>query len=110
MECHFCPVNGVSQVTILSRCLVNGVSLSTFESDFIPFSTTEPDQNYIKIKILILRRKKIIIHVALFWGIGMQIKGFPVGSKNKESVCIRGDLGSVPGFGRSSEKQNGNPL
>ena len=52
----------------------------------------------------------IIMYVALFWGRGMQIKGFPVGSKNKESVCNRGDLGSVPGFGRSSGKQNGDPL
>ena len=52
----------------------------------------------------------IIMYVALFWGRGMQIKGFPVGSKNKESVCYRGDLGSVPGFGRSSGKQNGYPL
>ena len=52
----------------------------------------------------------IIMYVALFWGRGMQIKGFPVGSKNKESVCYRGDLGSVPGFGRSPGEGNGNPL
>ena len=52
----------------------------------------------------------IIMYVALFWGMGMQIKGFPVGSKNKDSVRNRGDLGSVPGFGRSSGKQNGYPL
>ena len=45
--------------------------------------------NYIKVKILILRWKMIIMHVAFFWGMGMQIKSFPVASKNKESVCNR---------------------
>jgi len=73
-------------------------------------SLPEPEQNYINVKILILRLKMIIMHVAFFWGMGMQIKGFPVASKNKESVCDRGHLGSVPGFGRSSGKQNGYPL
>ena len=32
------------------------------------------------------------MHVAFFWGMGMQIKGFPVASKNKESVCNRRHL------------------
>ena len=68
------------------------MSLSAFESGFILLSTTEPEQNYIKVKILILRWKMIIMHVAFFWGMGMQIKGFPVASKNKESVCNRRHL------------------
>jgi len=36
--------------------------------------------------------------------------GFPVGSDNKESTCNAGDLGSIPGSGRSPGKGNGNPL
>ena len=32
------------------------------------------------------------------------------GSYGKESVCSAGDLGSVPGLGRSSGEENGNPL
>ena len=28
----------------------------------------------------------------------------------KESVCNAGDLGSIPGLGRSSGEENGNPL
>ena len=36
--------------------------------------------------------------------------GFPGGSNGKESVCNAGDLGSIPGFGRSPEEGNGNPL
>ena len=35
--------------------------------------------------------------------------GFPVSSDGKESTCNAGDLGSIPGSGRSSEG-NGNPI
>ena len=36
--------------------------------------------------------------------------GFPGGSDDKESACSVGDLGSIPGLGRSSEGGPGNPL
>ena len=36
--------------------------------------------------------------------------GFPGGSDGKESACHTGDLGSVPGLGRSPEGGHGNPL
>ena len=36
--------------------------------------------------------------------------GFPDGSDGKESACNVGDLGSIPGLGRSSEGGHGNPL
>ena len=36
--------------------------------------------------------------------------GFPHSSVGKESACNAGDLGSIPGLGRSSEEGNGNPL
>ena len=35
---------------------------------------------------------------------------FPDGSDGKASVCNAGDLGSVPGLGRSPGEGNGNPL
>ena len=35
---------------------------------------------------------------------------FPDGSDGKESACNMGDLGSIPGLGRSPEEQHGNPL
>ena len=35
--------------------------------------------------------------------------GFPGGSDGKESVCSGGDLGSIPGSGRSPEEGNGYP-
>ena len=36
--------------------------------------------------------------------------GFPGGSDGKESACSAGDLGLIPGFGRSPGEGNGNPL
>ena len=36
--------------------------------------------------------------------------GFPGGSADKESACNVGDLGSIPGWGRSPGTGNGNPL
>ena len=38
------------------------------------------------------------------------LEGFPGGSDSKESTCSAGDLGSIPGSGRSLGKGNGNPL
>ena len=36
--------------------------------------------------------------------------GFPSGSEGKESACSAGDLGSIPGLGRSPAGGHGNPL
>ena len=36
--------------------------------------------------------------------------GFPGGSDSKESACSAGDLGSIPGLGRSPGEEHGNPL
>ena len=36
--------------------------------------------------------------------------GFPGGSHGKESACNAGDLGSVPGLGRSPGEGKGYPL
>ena len=36
--------------------------------------------------------------------------GFPYSSVGKESACNAGDLGSIPGLGRSPGEGNGNPL
>ena len=37
-------------------------------------------------------------------------KGFPGGSDSKESACIAGDLGLMPGLGRSPGEGIGYPL
>jgi len=36
--------------------------------------------------------------------------GFPCDLAGKESTCNAGDLGSIPGLGRSPGEGNGNPL
>ena len=36
-------------------------------------------------------------------------KGFPGGSDGKESTCNSGDLGSIPGLGRSPGEGHGKP-
>ena len=36
--------------------------------------------------------------------------GFPGSSNNKKSACNGGDLGLIPGLGRSPGGQHGNPL
>ena len=38
------------------------------------------------------------------------MKEVPGGSDGKESACNAGDLGSIPGLGRSPGEGNGNPL
>ena len=40
----------------------------------------------------------------------MGLQGFPDGSDNKESACNMGDLGSIPGLGRSPGGGHGNSL
>ena len=37
-------------------------------------------------------------------------KGFPGGAEVKASACNVGDLGLIPGLGRSPREGNGNPL
>ena len=36
--------------------------------------------------------------------------GFPGGSDSKESICNAGDLGSIPGVGKSPREENSYPL
>ena len=36
--------------------------------------------------------------------------GFPGGSDSKASICNAGDMGSIPGLGKSPGEGNGNPL
>ena len=40
----------------------------------------------------------------------MEQMGFPGGSAGKESACKAGDLGSIPGLGRSPGQGKGYPL
>ena len=44
------------------------------------------------------------------WATHSSILGFPVAQAGKESACNAGDLGSIPGLGRSPGEGNGYPL
>ena len=50
--------------------------------------------------------------LSLLYGSGLTsiILGFPGGSEGKESACNAGDLGSIPGLGRSPGGGHGNSL
>ena len=37
-------------------------------------------------------------------------RAYPLNSVGEESACNAGDLGLIPGLGRSPEEGNGNPL
>ena len=43
-------------------------------------------------------------------GLPLTVDGLPCGSEGKASVYDVGDLGSIPGSGRSSGEGNGNPF
>ena len=49
-------------------------------------------------------------HSCLDKAVGGPLQGFPGGSAGKDSACNAGDLGSVPGLGRSPGEGNSYPL
>ena len=49
-------------------------------------------------------------HDIIFAPITEAIVSFPHGSISREPACNVGDLGSIPGSGRSPGEGNGNPL
>ena len=46
-----------------------------------------------------------VSHVYLLWQGGSILLDFPCGSDSKDFACNAGDLGSVPGLGRSLQKE-----
>ena len=65
---------------------------------------------YAFIKVIISRKQGnpiISIHTQFR---SLFVRGFPGGSLGKESDCNLGDLGSIPGLGRSPGEGNGYPF
>ena len=54
----------------------------------------------------------LLLTVCLFYNLRSVFEnmGFPGASAGKESACNAGDLGVIPGSGRSSGGGHGNPL
>ena len=61
-------------------------------------------------KAVAFSRMKAVAPVESDEGTQRAQKGFPYSSVSKESACNAGDLGSIPGWGRSPGGGNGNPL
>ena len=61
--------------------------------------------SYLAIDCVCLRQAALAFGIAQLFGIS-----FPGGSDGKASACNAGDLGSIPGSGRSPGEGNGNPL
>ena len=67
-------------------------------------------------KVILLSHKKEWMKFCHLWSNGWNrrvlclVKGFRFGSACKEFICNAGDLGSVPGLGRSPEERKGYPL
>ena len=53
---------------------------------------------------------KYLFFFKFFFHLGYYRMGFPGGSAGKESACNAGDLGSIPGLGRSPGEGKGYPL
>ena len=51
-----------------------------------------------------------IVMSLLFNTLSRFVMGILGGSDSKESACSAGDLGSIPGMGRSPGEENGYPL
>jgi len=70
------------------------------------FSLHHPKQSLGRKKNFFFLKRKSAEVLTYF----IHLKGFPGGSDGKESICNVGDLGSIPGLGRTPGGGHGNPL
>ena len=56
---------------------------------------------------ILLVKIEYCTNILPLWGIPLRL---PCGSAGKESACNAGDLGSIPGLGRSPGEEKGHPL
>ena len=84
---------------------VESMGLQRVGHDWATFTSLQ-SPNHQKIRNfpchLLVRVRKIFLLLGMLW--------FPGGSEVKESACNSGDLGSIPGWGRSPGEGNGKPL
>ena len=65
----------------------------------------------VHIKLLFIFVPEIsMLLLRLIFLLFLEKRGFPCGSAGKESACNAGDLGSIPGLGRSPEEGRGYPF
>ena len=63
-----------------------------------------------KVENRIKKQKMVLVKEKINHSFGWGLQDFPGGSEGKASVYNEGDLGSIPGSGRSPGEGNGNPL
>ena len=64
----------------------------------------------LKSLMLVLGSEVLCLYRSFLRDCILVFKGFPGGAEVKASACNVGDLGSIPGLGRSPGEGNGNPL
>ena len=68
--------------------------------------TTFPKEGKYILTTFLKKNESVYIKTHLLWC----FMGFPGGSNGKKSAYNLGDLGSIPGSGKSPAEGNGNPL
>ena len=91
----------VSAVEISKSALC--IHVSPLFLDFLPIWVTT--EHCIEFPVLHRRFSLVIYFIHILY-----IMGFPCGSAGKESACHVGDLGSIPGLGRSPGEGKGYAL
>ena len=86
-------------IHIIYHAQYSDIKRNAFESDKMRWMNLEP-----------LMQSEVSQKEKNKYCILTHIDGFPGGSEVKSSVCNAGDLGSIPGSGRSPGEGNGNPL
>ena len=88
------------------------IKLITFTRTLLAWQTNRPtkDPSLSIIKTQMTKWEKIFAKSFRYEGLTSLTYGLPQWLINKESVCNAGDLGSIPGSGRSPGGGNGNPL
>ena len=103
----FYTLFGISSVEISGRMWISSEQAVAAETVFLRSycrSCTSPYLPYLMLPTTLCQLCFTGIRTS---GLSM---GFPGGMEGKESACNVGDLGSVPGLGRSPGEENGNPL
>ena len=90
---YWIPISILSNLKIIWLCCI----------DFFPLKCIVEIVNLMALARGILILLNVYCVVDTLWG-------FPGGSEVKASACNVGDLGSIPGSGRSLGEGNGNPL
>ena len=114
---HFWPVSSA----VLPPLTFQGAAASAFNLSqiFTPlwlnlcfslFWSLLPTHFYSLLSLSCLFSYIFTFHIPSLWSLSPKTPDFPGGLKGKESACSAGDLGSIPGSGRSRGEGNSNPL